>query len=182
MSLSPRYKGLLIAAAVMILLFLIGGWFGFRTNSTEPRTHVMAFDTTTIVLIEFTDQADPTNNLQFTRQGRSWERTSERKIDWEATDHARALLQQFHYLPVKRDMGMIGLVGERFGLVPSVKCHISFVQADGIEHELNIGNNTFATGKVGAWTYVNVPGEKIVYAVEGLLTARLRPGSEDIDQ
>lgn len=175
-----RYKGLLISIVVFILLFLIGGWFGFRTNSTEPRTQVMAFDTTTIVLIEFTDQADPKNNLRFIRQGRSWERSSERQIEWDASEHARALLQQFHYLPVKRDMGMIGLVGERFGLVPSVKCHISFVQADGIEHALNIGNNTFATGKVGAWTYVNVPKEKIVYAVEGLLTARLRPGSEGV--
>ena len=140
----------------------------------------MAFDTTTIVLIEFTDQADPNNDLRFTRKGRSWERTSKRPIEWEATDHAHALLQQFHLLPVKRDMGMIGLVGERFGLAPGVKCHISFVQADGIIHELNIGNNTFATGKVGAWTYVNVPKEKIVYAVEGLLTARLRPGSEGL--
>jgi hypothetical protein len=29
---------------------------------------------------------------------------------------------------------------------------------------------------VGSWTYVNVPGEKQVYAVEGLLVGDLRAG------
>ena len=176
----PRYKDLLIAASVMIVLFLVGGWFGFRTNSEEPRTHVMAFDSTTIVLIEFVDHADEKNNIQLMRVDGNWERVSERTLEWDPTEHAHALLRQFHFIPVKRDMGMIGLVGERFRLTPSLMGQISFVQGDGITHMLNLGSNTFAPGKAGAWTYVNVPDEKIVYAVEGILTARLRPGSAGI--
>jgi hypothetical protein len=176
----PRYKGLLIAASVMIVLFLIGGWFGFRTSYEEPRTQVMAFDSTSIVLIEFEDFSDQKNNLQLMRIDGNWERVSERTLEWDPTEHAQALLRQFHFIPVKRDMGMIGLVGDRFKLTNSAMCQISFIQGDGVTHTLNIGSNTFAPGKAGAWTYVNVPDEKIVYAVEGIFTARLRPGSAGI--
>jgi hypothetical protein len=175
-----RYKAFLIAAGVMILLFVIGGKFGFRTASAEPRTHVMAFDTTTIILIEFVDFADRANNFELARVDNGWDRHAARTFPHTPGMQARELLHQFHDLPVKRDMGMIGLVGERFGLTSATWSRISFVQADAITHSLYLGNTTFAPGRVGAWTYVNVPDERIVYAVEGLLTAGLRPGSDDL--
>lgn len=175
-----RYKGLLIALSVMVLLFGIGGYFGFRTSSEEPREAVMAFDSTAVVLIEFTDHSDQANNFQLARIDGDWERASDRSFTVDPERQASRLLEQFHFLPVKRDMGMIGLVGERFGLAPEKMAQITFVQGDGLSHTLNLGSSTFATGKVGAWTYVNVPDEKIVYAVEGLLTAELRPGSDSL--
>lgn len=175
-----RYKAFFIVAAVIILLFIIGGYFGFRTSSEAPRETVMAFDTTAIVLIEFVDFADRTNNIQLMRIDNSWERMAERQIDEFPSEQAKELLEQFHYLPVKRDMGMIGLVGERYELTPDTWSRISFIAVDGITHSLYMGRSTFAPGKVGSWTYVNVPDEKIVYAVEGLLTARLKPGSETL--
>jgi hypothetical protein len=78
---------------------------------------------------------------------------------------------------VKRDMGMIRLLGERYDLTDSSLARISFTRADGHVDALNLGSTTFAPGKVGAWTYVNVPGEREVYAVVGLLlTPPLRRG------
>ncbi len=173
-----RHKGLVIALVAMVLLFGIGGWFGFRTGSVEPRTHVMAFDTTTIVLIEFVDFPDRRNNVQLLRIDAGWERITERSFDLSPAEQAGRLLARFQLLPVKRDMGMIGLLGERYDLTPSTWSRISFIQADGITHSLYMGSTTFAPGKVGAWTYVNIPDDKVVYAVEGLLTADLRPGVE----
>jgi hypothetical protein len=76
-------------------------------------------------------------------------------------------------------MGMIRLLGERYQLTDSTLCRITFIHVDGTEHSLNLGSTTFAPGKVGSWTYVNVPGEREVYSVEGLLTATLlKPASE----
>jgi hypothetical protein len=175
-----RHKGLVIALLAMVLLFGIGGWFGFRTGSTEPRSAVMAFDSNAVVLIEFIDFADPGNNLQLSRIDNGWERHSERTMAWPPQEQATHLLKDFHFLPVKRDMGMIGLVGERFDLTSSTMARITFVEENGLTHALNIGRSTFAPGRVGSWTYVNIPGDKLVYAVEGLLTARLRPGSAEL--
>ena len=45
----------------------IGGYFGFSTSSEEPREVVMAFDSTAVILIEFTDHSDPANNFHVDR-------------------------------------------------------------------------------------------------------------------
>jgi hypothetical protein len=71
-------------------------------------------------------------------------------------------------------MGMIRLLAERYQLTDSTLCRITFTELEGGQHALNLGCTTFAPGKVGSWTYVNVPGEREVYSAEGLLTATLR--------
>ncbi|MDQ3102120.1 MAG: hypothetical protein M3R08_12080 [Bacteroidota bacterium] len=176
-----RYRALIIVASVIVLLFLIGGWFGFRSSSVKPRTMVNEFDPTAIISIQFTDHADPRNNIQLSRGANNeWNRNTDRSIEESADEQAAALLEEFHSLPVKRDMGMIGLIGERYELLPASSCQITFVEVDGSTHTINMGRTTFAPEKAGAWTYVNIPGDKVVYAVEGMLTARLRPGSDQL--
>ena len=69
---------------------------------------------------------------------------------------------------------MIRLLADRYQLTDSTLCRITFTDLDGGERALNLGSSTFAPGKVGSWTYVNLPGEREVYSVEGLLTATLR--------
>ncbi len=174
MKLSTSTKALFIAAAAIVLLFAIGHFLGYRTNSTEPRAYVTDLDTALVVAIHFEDRADAMNDFLLRRDPKGWERTAPRKADTSATAQAIALLGRFELLQVKRDMGMILLLGERYSLTDSTLCRITFTDLEGRSQALNLGSSTFAPGKVGSWTYVNVPGEREVYSVEGLLTATLR--------
>jgi hypothetical protein len=179
MKLSTSAKALIIAVVSIVALFLVGHFLNLRTNSTEPRTYVMDPDPNTVISIHFEDRADPMNDFHLRKDSSGWEYTAPRALDTSATDLANALFDRFELLKVKRDMGMIRLLAERYALTDSTLCRITFTDADGTIQALNIGSTTFAPGKVGSWTYVNVPGEREVYAVEGLLTATLRkPASE----
>lgn len=176
MKLSTSTKALLIAAAAIILLFVLGDRFGMRSNVKDPKEFVIELDTAVVIAIRFEDRADARNDLQLLRRGNSWERVAQRTDSLPPTRQAQQLLTQFQRVPVKRDMGMIMLLGERYQLTDSTLCRITFADAEGKERALNMGSSTFAPGKVGSWTYVNVPGEKEVYAVEGLLVGDLRAG------
>jgi hypothetical protein len=176
MKLSTSTKALLIAAAAIVLLFVLGDRFGMRSATKDPKEFVIELDTAVVVAIHFEDHADPQNAMQLLRNGATWERRPARTDSLSATAEARDLLARFHRVPVKRDMGMIRLLGERYHLTESTLCRITFADAEGRERALNLGSSTFAPGAVGSWTYVNVPGEKEVYAVEGLLVGDLRAG------
>lgn len=179
MKLSTSTKALLFAALGIVLLFGIGHYFGFSTNSTEPLSYVMELDTASVVRIHFEDRADAQNDFLLRRENGAWQRTAPRSVDSSATAQANALLARFEKLKVKRDMGMIRLLEERYALTDSALCRITFTDADGDIQALNLGSSTFAPGKVGSWTYVNLPGEREVYSVEGMLTMGLRTPMED---
>ena len=174
MKLSSSTKALLIAAAGLILLFIIGDRFGFRTASKDPLEFVIQLDTAAVVDIRFEDHADPRNDFHLLRRGAYWQRPDAPQDSFSARAQAALLLQTFQRVPVKRDMGMIRLLAESYQLTDSTLCRITFTELEGGQHALNLGSTTFAPGKVGSWTYVNVPGEREVYSVEGLLTATLR--------
>ncbi len=174
MKLSASTRSLLIAAAVLVALFAIGRHFGFQAPVKEPRTWAMQLDTGAIITIRFEDRADHRNDLDLQRTGREWAWISAPDTVSSAAARASELLDLFREVKVKRDMGMIRLLGERYHLTDSTLCRITFIHVDGTEHALNLGSSTFAPGKAGSWTYVNVPGEKEVYAVEGLLAGALR--------
>jgi hypothetical protein len=178
MKLSTSTKALLFAALAIVVLFAVGHFMGYRTNSTEPRTYVIDLDTASVVGIHFEDRADAMNDFLLRRSSGGWERTAPRAVDSSATAQAIALLARFELLKVKRDMGMILLLGERYSLTDSTLCRITFTNVEGRSQALNLGSSTFAPGKVGSWTYVNVPDEREVYAVEGLLTMGLRSSLE----
>lgn len=179
MNLSTSTKALLFAALGIVALFGIGHYFGFSTNSTEPRTYVIDLDTAAVVSIRFEDRSEAANDFTYDRIASGWVPRVPQHEALAATEHANVLLARFQRLKVKRDMGMILLLGERYFLTDSTLCRITFTEFDGKEHALNLGSSTFAPGKVGSWTYVNVPGEREVYAVEGLLTMGLRVGAAD---
>lgn len=174
MKLSTPTKSLLIAAVVLLLLVFIGDRFGMRTNSKEPLTYVLELDTASVVRIEFEDRADPANDMHLDRLEQGWAGEAGHERNGDASAFANELLARFQKLKVKRDMGMIRLLGERYFLTDSALCRITFTSADASRTALNIGSSTFAPGKVGTWTYVNLPGEREVYSVEGLLTEGLR--------
>jgi len=174
MNLGTPTKALFLAAVLLLLLFLIGDHFGFRTNSKEPPTYVMELDTAKIIRIAFEDRATTNNGFALKRRNDGWERTDSADPGSGANALAKDLLIRFRSLKVKRDMGMIRLLGERYFLTDSTLCHVTFTENDDHIHALNLGSSTFAPGKVGSWTYVNVPGEREVYSVEGLLTMGLR--------
>ena len=179
MKLSTSTKALIIAVVSIVALFLIGDFLGLRTNSTEPRTYVMDPDPATVVSIHFEDRADAMNDFLLRRGNNGWEHSAPRALDTSATALAYELLRRFELLKVKRDMGMIRLLGERYALTDSTLCRISFTDVDGNTQALNIGSSTFAPGKVGVWTYVNIPGEREVYAVEANLLEGLRPNAAE---
>ncbi|MCU0320630.1 MAG: hypothetical protein MUE88_11225 [Flavobacteriales bacterium] len=174
MKLSASTRSLLIAAAVLVALFAIGKYFGFQAPVKEPRTWALQLDTAAIITIRFEDRADHGNDLELQRTGRAWHWISGTDTLAPAAARAAELLDLFREVKVKRDMGMIRLLGERYQLTDSTLCRITFITVEGTAQALNLGSTTFAPGKVGSWTYVNVPGEREVYAVEGLLTATLR--------
>ncbi len=174
MKLSSSTKALLIAAGVLVLLFVIGDRFGFRTTSKDPLQYVIELDTSAVVTIRFEDRADARNDFHLVRSSSFWQRSDAPNDSLAASAQAALLLQTFQRIPVKRDMGMIRLLADRYQLTDSTLCRITFTDIDGGERALNLGSSTFAPGKVGSWTYVNLPGEREVYSVEGLLTSTLR--------
>jgi hypothetical protein len=171
MTLSPPSKALFIAAAVIVLLFIIGDHHGLRSTGREPRAFVIELDTAEVVAIRFEDRREPGNNRNLFRTPHGWRGDAG---DDHATGEAVELLTRFQRIPVKRDMGMLLLLAERYDLTEHTLRLIRFVDIRGVEHALNLGSSTFAPGKAGSWTYVNVPGEKEIYAVEGLLAGTLR--------
>jgi hypothetical protein len=181
MAWSTSSKALTVAAIVMVGLFAVADLFGLRTTEDEPRTWAIRLDTAAVIAIRFTDEADPDGAFALSRLPQGWQRQpawtgqGRRWTDTLPPDaQAAALLRTFERIPVKRDMGMIKLVGSRFGLAEGQRCTIAFEQADGTSQALDLGATTFAPGKAGAWTYVRVPEAPQVYAVEGLLTGDLR--------
>jgi hypothetical protein len=70
---------------------------------------------------------------------------------------------------VKRDMGLIRLVAKRHGLTETQWTSVTFRMTSGDPVSLRLGRSTFAPGKAGAWTYVHLPGDPHVYAVESVL-------------
>ena len=177
---STSLKALIIAAFSIVLLFLIGERFGLRSNTREPLEYAMELDTAAVSTIRFEDLTHPRNGLLLHRSNANvgWTRSSLRTYGTPPGEQAGELLMRFHALKVKRDMGMIRLLGERYELTGNTLCRITFTTYDGDRRTLNLGSSTFAPGKTGAWTYVNIPGEREVYAVEGLLTDGLRTASE----
>lgn len=174
MKLSTSTKALIIAALAIVLLFVLGDRFGLRTNSVEPLTYVLELDTASVVGIRFEDRHDPANDFSYLRQGAIWIHSAPSPLFTAVTNHANELLERFQRLKVKRDMGMIRLLGERYSLTDSTLCRITFIDVDGRTKDLNLGSNTFAPGKVGVWTYVNLPDAREVYAVEANLLEGLR--------
>jgi hypothetical protein len=171
---STSTRALLIAAGVILLLFAVGFHFGFRSNVKEPLTHAMELDTASVVQIRFEDRADRRNDLVLARTPAGWQWMEGDTTQWSADTLADELLLTFGNLRIKRTMGMIRLLAERYQLTDSSLARITFTDPEGNVNALDIGSNTFAPGKIGAWTYVRIPGEPEVYAVEGLLAQRLR--------
>ncbi len=172
---STQVKGLIIAAIALTMLFMIGHWFGFRSEGREPRTHVMRLDTAAVVSIHLEDRRSPMNDVHLNRDNMGgWTRTTSSVQALGPEAQAREMLTRFHHVEVKRTMGMIRLLAERYHLTEDELFRITFIGHDGGIDALNIGSDTFAPGEVGAWTYVNVPGEREVYAVEGLLLLGIR--------
>lgn len=176
---STSLKALLIMAATLVLLFVLGDRLGLRTGTRDPRTHVLLLDTAAVTSIHFEDRGDARHDLLLRRTPQGWDRIAAHERERSPDHQARELLGRFQELKVKRTMGMILLLGERYDLTDNTLCRITFTHADGREEALNIGSDTFAPGTARAWTYVNVPGEKEVYAVEGLLALGLRWPEQD---
>jgi hypothetical protein len=80
-------------------------------------------------------------------------------------------------LKVKRQVGTMDLVKDRYELSDTNAERLTIRFADGSAKELLVGRSTFSPK--GAWSHVNVPGEQEVYAVEGVLSMATEKSVEE---
>lgn len=177
-------RAFLVAVGVIVLLFLIGDLFGHRSGRKEPRSVVIELDTSQVIRITWESRSYPQEYWDLERTGSDWKGQDQAQEQLNDPERFRSpgqlaatLLTQFRHVPVKREMGMIKLLEERYALTDATLDRISFTYTSGEIKSLDIGSTTFAPGKVGIWTYVNIPGEKEVYAVEGALAGAIRKGT-----
>ncbi|MEZ4740619.1 MAG: hypothetical protein R2818_14965 [Flavobacteriales bacterium] len=174
MKLSASTKAFLIVLASIVLLFVLADRFHFRSDPEEVRRSVIELDTAAVVAIHSTSQADPERDLHLFRSGGAWRYGNADSSSITAQNKALELLRTFQQLRVKRRMGSLLEFGDRFDLRSNTTRTLSFVDFDGKENSLNIGSSTFGQGKGIVWTYVHVPMDTKVYAVEADLFDLIR--------
>ena len=159
-------RALVIALAVIIGLYFVADRFGMRSRDRTFREMAIALDTAAVTSFKVHPKQLDGKAIRFDRDPEGWSLTFNDSVHRADNGAVRELLGRFTALRTKRFVGGILLVKDRYQLSDTARNLLTFDLVDGTHQELAIGSSTFAPGEQGAWTYVHVPGEMEVYAVD----------------
>ncbi|MBL8009715.1 MAG: DUF4340 domain-containing protein [Flavobacteriales bacterium] len=163
-------RALLIAAGVLLLLFVISDLWSPRAKDRSFRDVVMTLDTAAVTGFSLFPSAMRPAELRFDRSPDGWTVSLDGRAHRADDERVREFLGGHAHMRSKRLTGFMDLVKERYDLTDSLRETAVFRSVDGPERTVHYGRNTFAPGQVGMWSTVNLPGEDEVFSVEGTMS------------
>ncbi|MCB0794979.1 MAG: DUF4340 domain-containing protein [Flavobacteriales bacterium] len=164
-------RALLIAVAVMATLYAITFLWGPRTKDRTYRDLVMRLDTAAVTSFSIRSASQAGSTFTFERDPNvQWIVSSGDQRHRADVQRVNEVLSTCARMKVKRFVGYIDLVRDRYALADTLKDLILFHLVDGQEIAIEVGRNTFSPGEVGMWSYVKLPKENEVFAVESTLS------------
>lgn len=163
-----RTKALLIVVAALALLWFIGDRFGMRSKERTFHDVVMTVDTASIEAFTISAQRKDFVPLRFFRQGNGWRLVAAADTIRVENTAVEDVIGSLGDLRVKRLVGMMDLVKDRYDLTDTLYERLTLELADGEQRELLVGKSTFSPK--GPWSHVSIPGEKEVFAIDGKLS------------
>lgn len=163
-------RALLIAAGVLALLFLISDLWSPRAKDRSFREVVMTLDTAAVTGFSLFPSSLRPAELRFDRSPDGWMVSLDGIAHRADDERVREFLGGHAVMRSKRLTGFMDLVKERYDLTDSLRETAVFRLVDGGDRTVHYGRNTFAPGKVGMWSTINLPGEDEVFSVEGTMS------------
>lgn len=162
---------LVLAVVALLLLYGLSEWFGVSGKQRTFRAHVLQLDTAAVTAVRYEPRRSKGGEIRLARSGTEWTvAQGERTFPADARA-VGTMLGHFALLRSERMAGSLDAVKEKRGLADSLAVPVTFTLADGSEKQLLVGQGSTASGH--EISYVNVPGEEEVYAVEGLLDNKI---------
>lgn len=172
-----RIRALLIVLAAMVLIWIIGDRFGMRAKERTYREVVLTLDTARVQAITVTSRRQGRIPLRFFRDGALWRLTAGGDTFRVEREAFLDLLGPLGDLRVKREVGTMDLVKDRYDLTDTLAELLTIDLDGGERRELLVGKSTFSPK--APWSHVNVPGEKEVFAVVGKLSMATEMRAEE---
>ena len=168
MSSSARTKALVIVVVALLLLWFIGDRYGMRSKDRTYREVVLTLDTAQVKAIVIEPGGTLRPDVRVVREDRVWRLYA--KTDTLRVDNKYVLdvLAPLADMRVKRQVGTMDLVKDRYDLSDTLADRMVIELNDGSKNVLLIGKSTFSPK--GPWSHVNVAGEREVFAVDGKLS------------
>lgn len=168
MSSNARLRALLIVIVSLVVIFFIGDHYGMRSKERTYREVVLEVDTAKITAIAMRPSRPGREAWRIVRGKTAWRLEAARDTLRVPNSAMLELLVPLSSLRVKRQVGTMDMVKDRYELSDTNVERLTILFGDGSAKELLVGRSTFSPK--GAWSHVNVPGEKEVFAVEGSLS------------
>jgi hypothetical protein len=168
MSNNVRTRTLLIVVIALAAIWYIGDRYGMRAKVRTFRDVVMTLDTADITSFTIEARRRDRIPLAFEKHQGQWRLVADGDTIRVENTAVLDVLGPLGDMRVKRLVGTMDQVKDRYELTDSSCERLSLRFADGTTRHLRVGRSTF--GPNGPWSYVNVTGEKEVFAIEGKLS------------
>lgn len=172
-------RALVLVLLALAALYAISFLFGPRAKQRTFREVVMTLDTAAVVSITVRPAVLGHEALVMERRVGGWGLRFRDRTYHVDTARVRKVLGACAVMPVKRLAGHMDQVSGRYELTDSLMDHLEFQLVDGRTVGLHVGRSTFASGGMGMWSYVNVPGETEVFAVDNEISMIVEQGLDD---
>ncbi|MCB9170207.1 MAG: DUF4340 domain-containing protein [Flavobacteriales bacterium] len=172
-------RALVIVVAVLAIIYGVSFIWSPRAKVRTFRDTVIALDTAAVTSFTLSPPTTGHQDLLFKRDGHTWTMTYDGQLYTVDRKKVQEFLGPFVQMRPKRMVGSLDQVRERYGFVDSVRTDVELTLVDGSKQHLNIGQNTFAPGQVGMWSYVNPEGDKDVFAVESTTSMLAKQAPDD---
>ena len=159
-------KALMIVVAVLAIIYAVSFLWSPRARVRTFRDTVITLDTAAVTSFTLSPPNTGHQELLFKRDDHGWTMTYDGHVFSADQEKVREFLAPFVRMRPKRMVGGLDLVRDRYGFVDSARTDLHFDLVNGVQESLNIGRNTFSPGDVGMWSYVNLDGDRDVFAVE----------------
>ncbi len=158
---------LVIVAITLLLVYWAVGELSIRAKDRSFPENVVEVDTAQVVTIALRQPSDTTVTLQRTSKG--WTVGMDERNFVADPALVQAFLGRFAALRTKRFVGGGEQVRQRYSLADTSRILLEMEMAKGGTTQVGIGMNSFGMGGQDPTTYLHIPGEEQVYAVEGAL-------------
>ncbi len=172
-----RTKALLIVVIALALIWFIGDHFGMCSKERTFHDVVMTIDTADVRSFTISAQRHDRIPMRFYRDGPVWRLAAGGDTLRVERKAVQDVLGPLGDLRVKRLVGMMGLVKDRYELTDTLCERLTVELSNGETRELLVGKSTFSPKDT--WSHVSIPGEKEVFAIDGKLSMATEMKVED---
>ncbi|MBL8003147.1 MAG: DUF4340 domain-containing protein [Flavobacteriales bacterium] len=168
MSGNVRLRALVIVVVALAVIWFIGDRYGMRAKDRSYRDAVLRIDTAEVIALGVVPGRVSRTPWRLERGRDAWRIVSPDDTFRVEREAVLELLAPLAHMKVKRQVGTMDLVKDRYELGDTTAERLLITLRDGSSQELLVGKSTFSPK--GPWSHVNVPGEKEVFVIDGMLS------------